>query len=331
MVKIAVVNSNSFGRVFPEHWSRLKRLGLPKRFQVRPDISGAALAAKLRGCAYVIASVNPQFDANFFEGLRGGLRLLARHGIGVNNVDLAAATRCKVPVSKVPGLVEQEAVAEHTLALLLSALRRLKPADRAAAAGQWLSRPKFVGAELKGREIGIIGFGNIGSRVSEILSRGFGAKVLACDPAVSASNMARHGAKKTSLASLLKQVSALSLNCSLNPGNRGFLNAALLRRCQKGVVIVNTARGELVNEAALRGALRGGRVAAYATDVLSGEPDIRRKHPLLRAPGALVVPHIAAYTKESLRAMGEKMLADIEAVSKGRRPRELANPEVFNR
>lgn len=331
MVNIAVVNSSSFGKVFPEHWNRLKRLGSPKRFQVSPGISGSQLAAKLLGYPYVIASVNPQFGHDFFEALRGGLKLVARHGIGTNNVDLKAATRCGVMVTKVPGVVEREAVAEHALALLLGALRRLKPADVAAAAGQWLTRPKFVGGELKNRTVAVIGFGNIGSRVGEILSRGFGAELLACDPAINAAKMARQGAKKVNLAQAVKRATVISLNCSLNSGNLGFFNTALLKRCQKGVVIVNTARGELVSEAALGAGLRSGQVAAYATDVLSGEPTIKRTHPLLRVPGAMVVPHIAAYTTESLHAMGEKMLADVEAAIAGRKPRELANPEIFKK
>src|SRR5260221_4430632 len=272
MVKIAVVNSNSFGNTFPEHWKRLKKLGAPRRFQVPSTISGPRLAKLLKGYSCVIASVNPQFGAKFFEAMRGQLRLLARHGIGLNNVDVEAAKRCGVRVTKVAGAVEREAVAEHALALVLACLRKLKPADAAVRQGAWLSRADFVGGELRGRKMGFVGFGNIGSRLGAMLQRGFGAKVLACDPKKGGS----------SLATLYKEASVISLNCSLTPTNRAFLNARALKRCQPGVIIVNTARGELIDEGAMAAALKSGHVAAYGTDVLSGEPEIKASRPLLK-------------------------------------------------
>lgn len=324
MVSIAIVNSSSFGRAFPEHARRLRRLGRVRRLQVSQHIEPRRLGRLLKGAEIVIASVNPHYGPAFFEETRPRLRLLARHGIGVNNVDLAAAAKAGVLVSKVPGPVEREAMAEHAVALILACLRRLAPASAAVRQGGWMRRPEFVGGELAGRDVGILGLGNIGSRLARILRRGFGARVYGHDPGRPAAGLRRLGVRPLPLAALLRRCSVVSLNCSLNASSRHLMNAARLRLLPRGAVLVNTARGELVHEGALRAALRSGRLAAYGADVVTGEPIRDRRHPLLREPRALIVPHIGAYTEESLKAMGDKICEDVERVLKGRRPRELA-------
>ena len=318
MVKIAIVNSSSFARLIPEHARRLRRLGPARRFMVPIDIDGAELGRLLRGYPYVVASVNPTFDAAFFDACGPGLRLLARHGIGTNNVDLRAAHEHGVLVTKVAGVVEREAMAEHSVALLLACLRRLSPAQAKVRARGWHERSAFVGTESRGRKVGIFGLGNIGSRVAQILARGFGAEILACDPKVRAA--------QASAGEIYRHADIISLHCSLSPQNRHMLGREAFARMRRGVVLVNTARGELVALQPLLAALKSGQVAAYGADVVEGEPVTDRKHPLLRQPNALIVPHIGAYTRESLEGMGAKMLDDIEAVLKGRRPQELARP-----
>ncbi len=328
-MRIAIVNSSSFGRRFPSHLKRLRALGEVRRVAVPPRVEPAILAKATSGCAAVIASVQPDFSFEYFRR-SPGLVLLARHGIGFNNVDIAAATRAGVLVTKVSGPVEREAMAEHTLALLLAALRRLPQANAAVRAGRWRERAQFVGRELRGRTGGLIGLGNIGSRVAEILSRGFGARVLGCDPGVSAARMSRAGARRAALRALLAQAAVISLHASLTPGRRRLLNAAAFRRMRRGVVIVNPSRGELVDERALVGALRSGRVSAYAADVVAREPALRG-HPLVGRPEVLLVPHIGAYTEESLEAMGESVVSAVERVFRAhRKPTGLINPEVWS-
>lgn len=309
---IAVVNSSSFGVRFARHAAALRKLGRVRRVTVDPRTTGRALARAVGPVDAVVASVSPVYDAAFFAA-SPKLRLLARHGIGVDNVDLAAAARHGVIVTKVPGVVEREAMAEHAVGLILAALRRFLPAHRAVAAGRWADRVRFVGGELRGRLVGLIGFGNIGSRTGEILARGFGARVLAVDPAVSAATMRRHGTTKVPLGRLLGSCHVISLHCSLNPTSRRIVSAAALRRVPRGTVLVNTARGELVDERAVTAALKSGRLAGLATDVVAAEP-AGRSHPYLRCPNTLVVPHIGAYTEESLGAMGDKMIADLTDV-----------------
>jgi phosphoglycerate dehydrogenase-like enzyme len=325
---VAIVNSSSFGRKFPEHMRRLGKLGTVRRIGVRPDCRGAELARKLAGARVVIASVSPEFDEEFFR-LSPDLLLVTRHGIGYDNVDVAAATRHGVMVARVPGLVEREAVAEHAVALMLAVMRRLHPADEAVRRGKWNDRASFIGSELKGRTVGIIGCGNIGGRVAQIIGRGFGARVVSYDPGVSAGRMGRCGAEKVPLGKLLAESGVISLHASLNPTSRRMLGARELNRMRTGVVIVNTARGELTDERALARAMKDGRVAGLGLDVVTNEP-ARGNHPLLKAGNVIMVPHIAAYTVESLREMGNKVVEDSERVlSRGRAPRELVNPTVL--
>jgi phosphoglycerate dehydrogenase-like enzyme len=323
-----VVNSSSFGRIFPEHAARARRLGPLIRFSFDPKTSGARLAQPLAPFRAVVASVTPQFDAAFFAH-SPHLVLLARHGIGVDNVDLDAATRHGVLVTRVPGIVEREAMAEHAVALLLAVLRRLLPARDAVAAGRWQERANFVGGELRGRVVGIVGFGNVGRRTAEILSRGFGARVVACDPGVPAARLRAAGVQPCSLAALLARSDAVSLHCPLTPRTRRLIGPAALRRMRRGAILINTARGELLDERAVAAALRSGRLGGLGADVAAEEP-AGRSHPFLRCPNAVLVPHVGAYTQEALRAMGDKMIADLEAVLRFRRvPRAVANPAVL--
>jgi len=326
--RIAIVNSSSFGRIFPDHLRRLARVGETRRFTVPSGLKDAALAGRLKGFHAVIASVNPVYDDAYFRQ-SPDLLLITRHGIGYNNVDTVAATRAGVLVSRVPGVVEREAMAEHTVGLILAVARRLRLADRAVRLGRWETRPRFVGFELKGRTVGLVGFGNIGSRVAGILTRGFGARVIACDPGVPERRIRKLGARKVSLTVLLRESDVISLHASLDDKSRGMIGEKELRRMRPGAVIVNTARGELTDEAALGRALKGGRLAGLGLDVVTREP-AGSGHPFLRHGNVLMVPHIGAYTVESLEGMGEKVVDDVERVlGSGKPPRELVNPAVL--
>jgi len=325
---IVVCNSSSFGRRFPDHLRRLARLGPVRRVETSPRASGAELARAIGPCRVVVASVAPTYDAAFFAA-RPDVVLIARHGIGVNNVDLAAATRCGVLVTKVAGVVEREAMAEHTLALMLAVLRRLNDADWAVRSGRWKDRASFVGTELLGATVGVIGCGNIGARVVQILARGFGAKVLVCDPFVSSAVVRRAGGVKTSRDQVVRKASVLSLHCPLTPATRTIISRRVLARMRPGAVLINTARGELLDERAVVAALDAGRLGGLGTDVVAAEPAMPG-HPYLDCDNAIVVPHIGAYTEESLRAMGESVTGAVEAALRGRRrPPGLVNGVVW--
>lgn len=310
--RIAIVNSSSFGKLFPEHLERLRSLAEMVRITVAPDITAAAFAKELRGVHGIVASVSPRYGNELLRSL-SELVVIARHGIGYDNVDVKAASELGIMVSRVPGIAEQEAVAEHTLALMLSVSRQLVQARDAVVKGLWNTRAQFIGVELRNKRIGLLGIGNVGRRVAEILTRGFGAEVVAFDPFLTEQEIAERGARRISFEDLLTSCEIISLHCSLNDSNLRCLGQREFSMMKKGVIIVNTSRAELINQAALLQALERGFIGAYGADVAEGAPGAIEQT-LLRFPNVLIVPHLAAYTLESLRGMGEAVVRDMEQV-----------------
>ncbi|MGC8977304.1 MAG: D-isomer specific 2-hydroxyacid dehydrogenase family protein [Candidatus Ratteibacteria bacterium] len=326
-LKIAIVNSSSFGKYFPEHIERLKRLGEVKRFEFPSDIDGKILAEKLKGFSVIIASVNPLYDKEFFRHKDYTL-LISRHGIGYNNIDLDSATEKGVIITKVPGEVEREAVAEHAVCLLMTVIRKVKEASIAVKQGRWRERAKFIGWEIKGKNVGIIGFGNIGRRVAEILKDGFSTKILAYDPNLTSQEIRKYNAEPVNLEELLRKSDIISLNASLTFENYHMISDKEISLMKNGVIIVNTARGELIDENALISALKKGKIGGLGLDVVEGEP-IGKEHPLLKFENVVITPHISAYTYECLKAMGEKVVSDVERIASGEIPDEIINKKVL--
>ncbi|MEL9908729.1 MAG: D-isomer specific 2-hydroxyacid dehydrogenase family protein [Desulfurococcus sp.] len=308
-VKIAIVNSKSFG-VYTNAVERLKEVGVVDKIEVGKDLKGKPLAEKLQGYHIIIASVTPIYDREFFEHNKTVV-LIVRHGIGYDNIDVEAAREHGVIVARVPGWREREAVAEHTIALMLSALRYVPQSYIAVKEGKWSERAKYVGKEINHLTIGIIGFGNIGSRVAEILSKGFGAKIMVYDPYVPREKVEYYGYRyAASLEDVARECDIVTLHTALTNETKYMLNEKFFEKAKKGMIIVNTARGELVDTNALIKYIEKGIVAAYSADVVEGEP-IGHDHVLLRYPNVIITPHIAAYTFEALAGMDE---AVVEAV-----------------
>jgi D-3-phosphoglycerate dehydrogenase len=307
--RIAVVNSKSFG-VYTDALERLGRVGEVVRLEVPKDIGGAELASRLQGFHFIVASVTPRYSREFFE-YNDSVVMIVRHGIGYDNIDVAAAEEFGVVVSRVPGWREREAVAEHTVALVLDALRHVTRSYSYVRAGRWGERARFIGRELPNLTIGVVGFGNIGSRVAEIFRRGFGSRVLVYDPYVPPERVRELGCEPVSrLEELLTQADVITLHAALTPENYHMIGRREFELMKDGVIIVNTARGELVDGDALLEYLQRGKVGAVALDVVEGEP-IGPDHPLLRFENVIITPHIAAYTYEALRGMDE---AVVEAI-----------------
>lgn len=325
--KIAIVNSSSFGKIFPDHLERLKALGTVEHFQVPKDLGGKELADLLMGYEIIIASVTACYNRPFFEH-KDRTRLISRHGIGYNNIDIAAATEKGTVVTKVDAIVEREAVAENAIALLLDVLRGVGPAATKAKEGKWADRAQFIGWEIKGKTVGIIGLGNIGSRVGEICKQGFRARVIAYDPGLTDQEIIAKGAEPVSLEQLLRQSDIISLNACVTPESYHMLSEREFAMMKQGVYLVNTARGELMDEGALLKALDLGIIAGLGTDVIEGEP-IDETHPLLSYDNVVVTPHISAYTYECLKGMGEKVVSDVEKILRGEAPGTMINPEAF--
>ncbi len=328
MVKIAIVNSSSFGQYFPEHIEKLKKYGEVERFQFPEDIHGKALAEKLKGFQIIIASVKPYFNKEFFEH-KDETILISRHGIGYDNIDVKSATIKRVIVTKVTGEVEREAVAETSVALLMTVIRKIREAAVAVKESRWKERAKFIGWEIKGKTVGVIGFGNIGSRVGEILKNGFNVRLIAYDPKLSPDEIRKRGAEPCSLEELLKVSDIISLNASLTNENYHMLSYKEFEMMKQNVIIVNTARGELIDEKALMEYLNKGKVAGVGIDVVEGEP-IDGTHPLLKYENVVITPHIAAYTYECLKGMGDKVVDDVEKVMRKQIPNEVVNKEIID-
>jgi len=322
--KIAIVNSSSFGKKFPDHMERLKKIGEVERFQFEPDVDGKTLADALKGFNMIIASVTPVFSREFFEH-KDELKLITRHGIGYNNIDLQAAKEHDTVVTIVPPLVERNAVAENNITNLLNVMRKTSQAFQKVLEDKWEERAQFLGHELSGKTAGVIGVGNIGSRVAEILHYGFRCEVLGYDPFKTEQELAAYGVRKVELNELLERADVICLCASLNETSTYMLSEKEFERMKDQVYISNTGRGALIKEEALVEALKRGKVAGFATDVLEVEPG-RANHPYLQFENVIITPHTSAYTRECLWGMGDKCVTDCEMVSKGILPKNAVQP-----
>ena len=327
---ISIVNSSTFGKHFTEHISTLEKFADIQHVTVPADIDGDALAEKIKDSDGIIASVTPRFPRKTLEQCTK-LKLLFRHGIGCDNVDLVAATELGIPVSRVKGIVEREAVAEYAVALLMAASRQLPQGSRAVRNSEWATRSRMVGMELLGKTIGIIGLGNIGSRSAEILSKGFNANIIAADPYIDKERFKQFNATEVSLEELISKANAILFHCPLTAETKRMLGRAQFAAMQKGAVLVNTCRGELVDEDALYEALQNGPMGAYASDVVEGEP-VDGTHRLVKLDNVVITPHLGGYSWESLHGMGQTCVDDMVSVFQNNGiAGELANPEVLSK
>ncbi len=246
------------------------------------------------------------------------LRVIGRHGVGLDNIDLAAAQRRGVPVVHTPH-ANTIAVAEHTVACLLALVRHLREQDRAARIGDWRARDRLLGMELHGKVVGVLGFGNIGQRVASILHCGFGMTVVYSDPLPRDGVAAELGARCVDLMTLLRTADVLTVHVPLTAATRELLGAERLAELAPHALLVNVARGGIVDEHALLAACSDGRLAGAALDVFVDEP-LPVGHPLTACERILLTPHSAAMTHEAARRMS-LVVEDVLAVLDGRPPK----------
>lgn len=327
---ISIVNSSTFGKHFTEHIKTIERFADIQHITVPSDIDPDTLSGKIKDSNGIIASVTPKFTRQVLEQCKQ-LVLLVRHGIGCDNVDLQAATELGIIVSKVKGVVEREAVAEYAVALLMAASRLIPQGSHAVKNSQWSERFRMVGMELKGKTIGIIGLGNIGSRSAEILSNGFNAKIIATDPYINKERFKQFNTKEVSLKGLIGSSDAILFHCPLTIETKRMLCKEQFSDMKKNCILVNTCRGELLNENDLYEALNNGLLGAYATDVVEGEP-IDGNHRLSKLNNVIITPHLGGYSWESLQGMGQTCVNDAVSVFQNDQlPGELANPDVLQK
>jgi D-3-phosphoglycerate dehydrogenase / 2-oxoglutarate reductase len=275
----------------------------------QPDES--ELRRLLPGCAGYLAGVEP-VSAGVLEAAPG-LRVISRNGVGVDNIDLAAARRLGIAVCKAAG-ANARGVAELTLAHILALARWVPFSDKGIKAGGWERRK---GLELAGKSLGLVGCGNIGRLVAR-LALAFEMKVLAFDVLPDRSFAPSPDFRYAALDEVLDQSDVISLHCPAPPGGKPVIDAAALARMKKGVLLVNTARADLIDSAALAAALQTGQVAGAALDVFKQEPP--KNDPMVSSDRIVATPHIGGFTDESVeRAVQiavDNLLVELQKVAK---------------
>ncbi|PRX98038.1 hydroxyacid dehydrogenase [Allonocardiopsis opalescens] len=259
------------------------------------------------------------------------LAVIARHGVGVDSIDVAAATERGVPVCITPD-ANMVAVAEHVFALLLAVARNVVTGDHRVRTGGFADRDALTGVELRGARLGVIGYGRIGAEVARIARDGFRMEVAGHDPFLGAAAVRARGAEPAGLDELLSTCAAVTVHVPLTERTRGLIGARELDLMPAGAVLVHTARGGIVDEAALAERLRTGRLRGAGVDVFTAEPP-PADNPLLSAGGAVLTPHLAGQTHGSMRRMAMGAADAVITVLRGGRPPAAAvvNPQAWER
>ena len=280
------------------------------------------LIEALAGYDASVASMEPYTRA-VFEALPD-LKVVSRWGVGVDNIDLQAATEHGVVIANTPGMVT-EAVADHTFCLMLALSRRL-PEEMDVARG--LDWHRVEGADLWRKTLGIIGFGSIGRAVAR-RARGFTMRVLAYDPAPRPEAAGALGVDLVGLDRLLAEADIVALHANVTDESRGMIGEAQLRAMKPTALFINAARGALVDQAALARALQEGWIAGAALDALDPEPPAA-DDPILHAPNCIITPHNSSQTVETSRRVNAQVCENIINVLAGRRPRFIVNAVVLD-
>src|SRR5438309_6749921 len=235
------------------------------------------------------------------------LRAVGRAGVGVDNIDLDEATKRGVLVMSTPG-GNAISVAEHTFALLLALARQVPRLDKAIHEGRW-EKSSAAGTEVRGKTLGLIGLGRIGSEVA-VRAEAFDMRVLAYDPYISEAAAHEISVELVPLEKLLAESDFVSLHTALSPATQNLINAATIQKMKKGARVINTARGELIDEAALADALSSGKFAGAALDVFMEEPPTNS--PLVGLPNVIATPHVAGSTAEAQEEVGTQVAVQIK-------------------
>jgi len=248
-------------------------------------------------------------------------------GAGYDTVDVKACTAAGVLVVNQSG-GNADAVAEHAVCMMLSLTKNVPQTDRAVRAGGREARESFKGWNAHGRTVGVVGIGNIGSRVARICGPGLQMKVLACDPYVSAEEVRKRGATKVELPQLLAESRFVTVHCPYNDETKNLIGARELAMMQPGAILINTARGGIVDETALADAMKSGRIGAAGLDVWVEEPP-PLSHPLLAFNNLIATYHTAGITHDSRINMAVMNAEQIAGILRGERPPRLINPDAW--
>ena len=268
-------------------------LGMEYRWVPQLPFSEEEVVGELQRADAGIIDVEP-YGEPIFSRIKDRTKLLVRFGVGYDKVDLSAASRAGIAVARTTG-ANTNAVAEMALTLLLSAGRRMKLAQTRTVSGDWV---KDVGHELIGGTLGILGYGGIGRKLRQLVS-GFGCRVLVCDHRLTAEEAEAEQVERVSIEELFSRSDAVSIHIPSRPENEKLVDARLLGLMKPTAVLVNTARGSVLDEDALYETLKAGKIAGAGLDVYATEP-LPADSPLLTLENCVLTPHVASQTVESL-------------------------------
>ena len=276
----------------------------------------------------VISGIRRYYDGEFMDRVGPELVQIAKPGIGVDNIDLDAASARGILVCNTPD-APSESTAEHAVALLMAVAKRVMVGDMQLRGAGGIEREEMQGTELIGSTLGIVGFGRIGRRVAEMTSLGIRMKVTIYDPLLPRDFELPEGVSRTNdIDAIFAENQFVTLHTPLLPETRHLANERRLRMMKRGSYLINASRGGVVDEAALIKVLEDGHLAGAGLDVFDPEPPLA-DNPLLKMRNVVLTPHIASYTDAGMAAMQAGTVENIANVLKGERPRWIANPEAW--
>ena len=314
-----------------DHIEKLKEAGHEVNLsEFDRSLTSEELVEKVKGIDALLCLLTDKIDGDLMDAAGPQLKIISNYAVGFDNVDVAAATQRGIVVCNTPSNEVNEAVAEHTWALILSLSRRIVEADEAVRRGAYKGwEPDiFLGINLVGKTLGIIGLGRIGSMVAR-RAKGYNMTVLYNKREQDPEAEKELGVIFSQLDELLGKSDFVSLHVPLTDETRHMINKDSLAKIKKGSYLINTARGQIVDENDLVEALRSGHLSGSALDVYDNEPNIDPE--LIGMENVVLTPHIASATKEARAKMGEQAVQAILSTLTGQKPENLVNEEVWER
>jgi D-3-phosphoglycerate dehydrogenase len=317
-----LITARSFGKEVPEPMERLVKQGFHiLEWREGSGLEVSELIGKVgQADAWIVGSYPIQAA---LLGNAPELQIIVKHGVGIDNIDVSAATKKGILVAIAPGSNDQ-AVADLTTGLLLSLVRSIPQANASVKSGRW---ERFQGFGLAGKMIGIIGLGHIGLNVAKRV-KGFDMEILGCDPFWPEERVREIGIVRVDFETLIGKSDVISLHVPLTPETEGLIGEHQIALMKKGVWVINTSRGKIIDEKAMCRALVSGKVAGYATDVFETEPP--KGNPLLELTNVVATPHIGSYTNDALRLLGNSVVDTILKVFRGEKSEFIINPEAYH-
>lgn len=312
--------------VQPIHESGIKVFDDRFEVKVAPDPSVETVKREIKGVEGVVVRTAP-FTREIIAAA-DSLKVIARHGVGVDNIDVRAATERGILVVNTPD-ANAVSVAEHTITAIGALAKRLLSMDLATRRGEWEVRNEYKAVDLDGKVLGLVGIGRIGTMVARKAAAAFNMRVIAYDPYVRSETAAENNITLYSdLDRIFQEADVVSLHTPLTPETRGLVNEERLALMKASAFLINFSRGGVVDEDALYKALKNGLIAGAALDVFEEEPP-PHNHPLFELDNVLLSPHSAALTKECVVRMATGAAQGVVDVLTGKRPQYVVNPEVL--